>query len=321
MMRQAGRYLPEYREVRAKVDFLTLCKTPELASKVTLQPIERFGMDAAVIFSDILVLLEAMGLPIEFGKDHGPRLPTPIQNNSDIEKLTLDRIGSELKYVQDAIRMTASALKSKNIPVLGFSGAPFTLSCYAIEGKTSRDFNRTKKFLYEHPKEFDRLLEKIADAVSIHLQNQIAAGAGAVQLFDSWGGVLGQEIYAERIVPALQRAIEPLKKLKVPVILYVNGSSHHLDSMKKSGAHVLSVDWRLPLNVVREKVGKDVGLQGNLDPALLYQSPEKIKKATLELIARHPGPGWVANLGHGILPDVPVENAAVFIETIKSVNR
>jgi uroporphyrinogen decarboxylase len=319
MMRQAGRYLPEYREVRAKVDFLTLCKTPELAAKVTLQPVDRLEVDAAVIFSDILVVLEAMGMPVEFGKDHGPRLERPITTDADIENLTLDHISSQLKYVQEAIRLTANELKSKDVPVIGFCGAPFTLACYAVEGKTSRDFNRTKKFMYENPKRFEKLLMKLADGVRLHLENQIKAGARAVQLFDSWGGVLGKEPYARWILPALQSIIEPLKKLNTPIILYVNGSTQHLDSMSKSGAHVLSVDWRTPLSIVRKQVGPQVALQGNLDPAMLYQSPEAIRKATLEMIAEHPSPGLIANLGHGILPDVPVEHAKAFIDSVKSI--
>jgi uroporphyrinogen decarboxylase len=321
MMRQAGRYLPEYRAVRSKVDFLTLCKTPELASQVTLQPVDILGVDGAVIFSDILVVLEAMGMPVEFGKDQGPRLAKPVSNEEDIKSLNLNNITPELKYVQEAIRLTSAALKSRNVPVIGFCGAPFTLACYAIEGKTSRDFHRTKKFMFENPKAFEKLLEKLADGVRIHLENQISAGARAVQIFDSWGGVLGSEIYAQWVLPALQRIIEPLKKLKVPIILYVNGSSHHLESMRKSGADVLSVDWRMSLSKVRQQVGPQLALQGNLDPTALYQSPEEIRKSTLKLIAEHPAPGWVANLGHGILPDVPVEHARIFVETIKAVQR
>jgi uroporphyrinogen decarboxylase len=321
MMRQAGRYLPEYREVRAKVDFLTLCKTPELAAKVTLQPIDIVGVDAAVIFSDILVLLEAMGMPVEFGSDHGPKLPKPISSSSEIDALQTHDITKKLKYVGEAIRITANELKSRNIPVIGFCGAPFTLACYAVEGKTSRDFNKTKKFMYEDPKRFENLLQKLAEGVRIHLENQILAGAEAVQLFDSWGGVLSQEAYARWVLPALQKIVEPLKKHRCPIILYVNGSTPHLDSMRKSGADVLSVDWRTPLATVRQQVGSQVALQGNLDPTTLYQKPEEIRKATQALIQSHPQDGWIANLGHGILPDIPVDHARAFVETVKSHSR
>jgi len=320
-MRQAGRYLPEYRKIRSTVDFLTLCKTPELAAQVTLQPVDILGVDAAVIFSDILVLLEAMGMPVEFGTDHGPRLSKPISSDSDINALQTQDIGSKLKYVGEAIRLTARELESRNIPVIGFCGAPFTLACYAVEGKTSRDFNKTKKFMYENPNRFVHLLEKLADGVRTHLENQITAGARAVQLFDSWGGVLSQEAYARWVLPALQRIIEPLKKLNTPIILYVNGSSPHLESMRKSGAHVLSVDWRMPLSHVRQQVGAHVALQGNLDPTVLYQAPDQIQNSVLQMAAQHPEPGWVANLGHGILPDIPVEHARVFVDTIKNYKK
>jgi uroporphyrinogen decarboxylase len=317
IMRQAGRYLPEYRAVRAKVDFLTLCKTPDLAAEVTIQPIDILGVDAAVIFSDILVLLEAMGLPVEFGPGHGPKLPKPVRSLNDIQAMTLDGISSKLEYVRRAIQTTSKALSPRNIPVLGFAGAPFTLACYSIEGETSREFAKTKRMMYEQPEAFRRLLDILADGVSLHLQSQIEAGAKAVQLFDTWGGILSQQAFREYSLPALQRCIEPLKKLKTPVILYVKGSSPHLEAMAETGADVLSVDWTLPLSEVRKRVGPNIALQGNLDPTILYSSEAEVRKQTEAMIQNHPHPGWIANLGHGLLPDLSVSNVKAFVNTVK----
>jgi uroporphyrinogen decarboxylase len=316
-MRQAGRYLPEYREVRSKVDFLTLCKTPELACKVTVQPIDRLNVDAAVIFSDILVLLEAMGMPLRFGNDHGPKIDETIQTEIHVKKLRLTEIEKNLSYVGAAVRMTTEALRDRNVPVIGFAGAPFTLACYAVEGQTSREFTKTKRFMNENPKLFEALLNKLADGVALHLRAQVEAGAKAVQLFDSWGGILSQEMYRRFVLPALQRAIQPLKKLSASVILYVNGSTPHLETMAQSGADVLSVDWRIPLSEARRRVGPKLALQGNLDPTSLFAAPETIAASTKAMLQDHQGPGYIANLGHGILPDVPVEHAKTFVETVQ----
>lgn len=318
MMRQAGRYLPEYRQVRSKVDFLTLCKTPELASQVTLQPVDILGVDAAVIFSDILVLLEAMGLAITFETDGGPKINRTLQNQTDIHSLHPPDIAKDLDYVGKAIRLTTRSLKDRNIPVIGFAGAPFTLACYAIEGKTSREFNKAKRFMNENPKDFTNLLEKLADGISLHLKAQIESGASAVQLFDSWGGILSREVYRQFALPALQRTIQPLKSLGVPIILYLNGSTPHLESMKETDADVLSVDWRVPLSEVRQRIGSNLSLQGNLDPTILYAPIEQIIRSTQNMLRSHPGPRWIANLGHGILPDIPVEHAQAFIQTVKN---
>lgn len=316
-MRQAGRYLPEYRAVRAKVDFLTLCKTPELASQVSIQPVDVLGVDAAVIFSDILILLEAMGIPIHFSEDHGPQILKPLQNHHDIESLHSPDIAHDLNFVMEAIRITSKALASRDIPVIGFAGAPFTLACYAIEGKTSREFNKTKRFLNEDPETFTLLLEKLADAVACHLREQVKAGASAVQIFDTWGGILDRETYRNLALPVLQRTIEPLKFLAVPIILYLNGSSPHLETMAETGADVLSVDWRLPMSEVRRHIGNKLILQGNLDPTHLYASPESIRDSVRRMLTDHPPTRLIANLGHGMLPDIPVEHAKTFVNAIK----
>jgi uroporphyrinogen decarboxylase len=320
MMRQAGRFLPEYRAVRATVDFLTLCKTPELAAQVTLQPIDILGVDAAVIFSDILVLLEAMGLPIEFGRNHGPKIQKTIRTEADLKVLRFPDIERDLKYVGDAIRLASKVLTPRNIPVLGFAGAPFTLACYAVEGETSRDFNQTKCLMNSAPKTFTKLLDKLADGIASHLIGQIEAGARAVQLFDTWAGVLSKTDYRNLVLPSLQRAIAPIKSMKIPVILYVNGSTPHLETMANSGADVLSVDWRLPLSEVRAQVGPKIGLQGNLDPALLFANRDTVQSATKSILDQHPGSGFIANLGHGILPNTPVDNVRAFVDTIKGSN-
>lgn len=317
MMRQAGRYLPEYRAVRSRVDFLTLCRTPDLAAEVTIQPVDLLGVDAAIIFSDILVLLEAMGLPLYFGKDGGPKISKAIQKAAEVGDLHLPDIARDLGYVGSAIQIVRKNLSPKGIPVIGFAGAPLTLACYAIEGETSRDFNKTKRFLAEQPVAFQSLLQKLAKGVALHLRAQIEAGAAAVQLFDSWAGILGQSAYCENILPSLQLIISELKPLGVPVLLYANGSSHHLETLVASGADVLSVDWRLPLSEVRRRVGDHVALQGNLDPTLLYASAAEIRRLTRAMLADHPGPGYIANLGHGILPDIPVEHARIFVNEVK----
>ncbi len=317
-MRQAGRYLPEYRAVRAKVDFLTLCKTPDLAAEVTIQPVDILGVDAAIIFSDILVLLEAMGMPLHFDKGGGPKIPKTIRAATDIEALHAPDIAKDLGYVGAAIRKVHQALAPRGVPVLGFAGAPLTLACYAIEGETSREFNKTKKFLAEHPGPFRALLQKLAEGVVLHLRAQIEAGANAVQIFDSWAGILGQKAYREHILPSLQAIVSELKPLGAPVILYANGSAPHLEAMAASGADVLSVDWRLPLSEVRHRVGNNVALQGNLDPTLLYSSIPEIQRLTHAMLAEHPGPGYIANLGHGMLPDLPVANALAFVNAVKN---
>lgn len=317
MMRQAGRYLPEYRAVRQKVDFISLCRTPDLAAEVTLQPIDILGVDAAVIFSDILVVPEAMGIPVTFEERGGPKLARRIATAGDVESLVPPDPASDLSYVGEAIRRVRRSLEPRGIPVLGFAGAPFTLAAYMIEGETSRDFTKTRRALHADPVLFRRLLGKIADAVGHFLRFQIESGASAVQIFDTWAGLLGQETFRTFALPAIARAIDAVKGLGAPVILYVNGSAQHIESMAHSGADVISVDWRLSLDEVRRRSGDRVGIQGNLDPAALYAPPDRVRESTAAMLARHPGPGLVANLGHGLFPDTPVEGARAFVDTIR----
>lgn len=315
LMRQAGRYLPEYRAVRAKVDFMSLCRTPDLAAEVTLQPVDILGVDAAVIFSDILVLPEAMGVPVVFEEHGGPKLTRRIASAADVESLIPPDPSTDLRFVGDAIRRVRRVLEPRGVPVLGFAGAPFTLAAYMIEGETSRDFTKTRRAMHADPALFRRLLGKIADAVGHFLRFQIECGASAVQLFDTWAGLLGRDEFRSFALPAIARAIDAVKG--APLILYVNGSTQHLESMAQSGASVLSVDWRLPLDEVRRRVGGSVAIQGNLDPAALYAPPERIREMASTMLGRHPGPGLIANLGHGLFPDTPVEGVRTFVDSIR----
>ena len=312
MMRQAGRYLPEYREIRAKHSFLEVCKTPDLAVEVSLQPFRRLGVDAIIIFSDILIPAEAMGLPLELG-DAGPNLPEPVRTAADVKRLRIFDPEVETGFLMEALRRTVKQA-GPDVPVLGFAASPWTLACYMVEGRTKEGFATVKEFLYREPRVFRELLHKIAQATILYLRAQIAAGASAVQLFDTWCGELDLRDYTEFVLPAVQEIIAGLGAA-VPVIYYSKASHHLLPAIVRAGANVLSVDWRIPLAKVRELAGPRVAVQGNLDPAVLFAPPEKIRQATLELAAELGGCGHILNLGHGILPHTPVENAQLFIRT------
>jgi uroporphyrinogen decarboxylase len=312
MMRQAGRYLPEYREIRARHSFLEVCKTPDLAAEVSLQPFRRLGVDAIIIFSDILIPAEAMGLPLEL-EDKGPNLPEPVRSQGDVRKLHIFDPESETGFLMEALRR-AVKLAGPDVPVLGFAASPWTLACYMVEGRAKEGFATVKSFLYREPHVFRELLHKIAQSTILYLKAQIAAGAAAVQLFDTWCGELDLRDYTEFVLPAVQEIISGLGD-KVPVIYYTKASNHLLAHVAKAGANVLSVDWRAPLSEVRKLAGPRVALQGNLDPAVLYAPQEKIRQATLDIVSQLSGHGHILNLGHGILPTTPVENAQSFIHT------
>jgi uroporphyrinogen decarboxylase len=312
MMRQAGRYLPEYREIRAKHSFLEVCKTPDLAVEVSLQPFRRLGVDAIIIFSDILIPAEAMGLPLELG-DAGPNLPVPVRTEADVKKLHVFDPEVETGFLMEALRRTVKQA-GPDVPVLGFAASPWTLACYMVEGRTKEGFATVKEFLYREPKVFRELLHKIAQATILYLKGQIAAGASAVQLFDTWCGELDLQDYTEFVLPAVQDVIAGLGAA-VPVIYYTKASHHLLPAIVRAGANVLSVDWRIPLEKVRELAGPRVAVQGNLDPAVLFAPAEKIRRATLEIAAELGGRGHILNLGHGILQHTPVEHAKLFIHT------
>jgi uroporphyrinogen decarboxylase len=312
MMRQAGRYLPEYREIRAQHSFLEVCKTPDLAVEVSLQPFRRLGVDAIIIFSDILIPAEAMGLQLELG-DAGPNLPDPVRTAMDVKKLHVFDPEKETGFLMEALRRTIKHA-GPEVPVLGFAASPWTLACYMVEGRTKEGFATVKSFLYREPKVFRDLLQKISQATILYLKGQIAAGVSAVQLFDTWCGELNLTDYTEFVLPAVQEIIAGIGG-GVPVIYYTKASHHLLPSIAKAGANVLSVDWRVPLKELRALAGPRVALQGNLDPAVLLGLREKIRQTTLDIVDELGGVGHILNLGHGILQHTPLENAQLFIHT------
>ena len=312
MMRQAGRYLPEYREIRAKHSFLEVCKTPDLAVEVSLQPLRRLVVDAVIIFSDILIPAEAMGLPLELG-DAGPNLPQPVRSEADVRSLRTFDPETETGFLMEALRRTVKQV-GPDVPVLGFAASPWTLACYMVEGRAKEGFPTVKSFLYSEPKLFRALLERIAESTILYLKGQISAGATAVQLFDTWSGELDLDHYSEFVLPAVQEIISGLGTA-VPVIYYTKASHHLLPGVIRAGARVLSVDWRVPLRELRGLAGPQVALQGNLDPAVLFAPQEKIRRATLDIVSELGGHGHILNLGHGILQHTSVENAQLFIHT------
>jgi len=312
MMRQAGRYLPEYRTIREKYSFLEVCKTPDLAVEVSLQPQRILDVDVVIVFSDILIPAEAMGMPLEL-TDAGPVLPKPVRKKEDVSALRDFDPDRETGFLMAAISQLCRAVGSTT-PVVGFAAAPWTLACYMLEGQTKTGFALTKRMMYSDPEVFRALLEKIATNTARYLKAQIAAGAAAVQLFDTWAGELRAADYDAFALPATQFIIEELRSSDVPVILYTKASGHLLSSVARSGADVLSVDWRLDLADVRKQVGNRIALQGNLDPCRLLGPVDGIVKGVREIIEKTSGVGHVLNLGHGILPSTPVENARAFIQ-------
>ncbi len=321
IMRQAGRYLPEYRAIRKHVDFLTLCKTPELAAQVTLQPVDILGVDAAIIFSDILVIPEAMGMRLEIEDKTGPRLHNPLRNEDDAKILKNIDPSKNLKFVLDTISLTKNELAGR-VPLIGFSGSPWTLLTYMVEGKTSKNFSEVKKLLYTNPKLAHSILAKVAHAVSDYLSVQIEAGADAVQIFDTWGGILSPADFEEFSLRYIQQVIANIKRHDEPIVLFSKGVHYDLPTLAKSGANVLGMDWTMDIGEVRNEVGSSVALQGNLDPTLLYAAPEKIREAVMKILHSYgKGNGHIFNLGHGILPDVPVENAKAFVKFVKEASK
>jgi uroporphyrinogen decarboxylase len=312
MMRQAGRYLPEYRAIRANHAFLEVCKTPDLAVEVSLQPFRVLGVDAVIVFSDILIPAEAMGLKLELG-DAGPNLPEPVRSKRDIEKLKLFDPETETGFLPEAIRRIVREV-GPTVPVLGFAAAPWTLACYMVEGRTKEGFATVKSFMLSEPATFRDLLHRIAQATIPYLKAQIAAGVAAVQLFDTWCGELSLRDYEEFALPATQEIISGLGSA-TPIIYYSKASHHLLPAVARSGASVLSVDWRVDMRALREKLGPRIAIQGNVDPAVLFGPPDEIRRVTQEAMAALGGVGHILNLGHGILQHTPVENTKLFIET------
>jgi uroporphyrinogen decarboxylase len=325
MMRQAGRYLPEYRATRAKAgSFMNLCMDPELACEVTIQPLDRYPLDAAILFSDILTIPDAMGLGLGFTTGEGPKFERPVQSAADVDKLPIPDPEGELKYVMDAVRTIRKELDGR-VPLIGFSGSPWTLATYMVEGGGTKEFGKVKGMMFSEPATMHKLLDKLADSVTSYLNGQIAAGAQAVQIFDTWGGVLTPRDYQEFSLQYMQKIVSGLTResegRKVPVILFSKGAAQMLDKMADTGADALGVDWTIDLSDARSMVTKDsrqqVALQGNMDPCILYSNPERIREEVKTVLASYgTGPGHVFNLGHGIHPKIDPENVGAFINAV-----
>lgn len=318
MMRQAGRYLPEYRAIRAKHSFLEMCKTPDLAAEVTMQPIRRFGMDAAIIFSDILIVPEAMGISISY-EEGGPRLDPVISTRADLERLRVP-VDGDLQFTCDALRLVRAQL-GETTALLGFAGAPYTLASYMLESGSPRELMVTKSLQYSNPDLLKGLLDRLADAVAWFLEKQVAAGADAVQIFDTWAGNLCPADYREFALPYVARVIARLRRTGVPVILYINGVAGVLEAASTSGATVMGIDWRMDLKAADGVVGDRAALQGNLDPVMLFAPAarirDEVRRAHSSLSRRS---GHIFNLGHGILPSTPLEGAAAFVDAVRELH-
>jgi len=326
IMRQAGRYLPEYRATREQAgDFLTLCKTPELACEVTLQPLRRFPLDAAIIFSDILTIPEAMGLGLSLEEGTGPVFANPIRDTAAIDALHVPDPESETGYVMEALRLTRRELDG-SVPLIGFSGSPWTLATYMVEGRSSREFSRIKTLMFSEPHAMHRLLATLADAVAAYLNAQIAAGAQVVQIFDTWGGVLTPADYREFSLSYMQRIVERLNReadgLPVPVILFTKGGGGWLEDIAATGCDAVGLDWTVDIGEARRRIGDRVALQGNLDPNVLYAPPEYIRDRVGSILAGFgEGAGHVFNLGHGIHPAVDPDNVAGLVDAVHELSR
>jgi uroporphyrinogen decarboxylase len=316
MMRQAGRYLPDYIKLRDKYDFFTRVQTPELAAEITIQPVHQVGVDAAIIFSDILVIPQAMGLEVLMEEGKGPSLPNVIKTQKDIDALATDGIEEKLNYVSKALSLTKQELNGK-VPLIGFAGAPFTILCYMVEGKGSKTWDKAKQFCFIQPELAHKLLQKITDATINYLKAQAKAGADVLQVFDSWSGCLSPEDFRVFAQPYLIQIADALKDT-VPVILFPKGSWYALKELSNSSASALGLDWCISAGMARELTGNKITLQGNFDPAKLLLPVSEIKKAVSEMIEAFGVQGYIANLGHGITPDIPVEHAKAFVEAVKN---
>ncbi len=322
IMRQAGRYLPEYRQLRAEAkSFLTLCKTPELACTVTLQPLARFPLDAAIIFSDILTIPDALGLGLYFSEGEGPKFERPIRSHADIRNLATVDPETELKYVMDAIRMSVEALDGR-VPLIGFAGSPWTVATYMIEGGSSKQFAIIKAMLYQDPKALHALLKHVADLTVHYLGAQLKAGASALMIFDTWGGLLAKENYLEFSLDYMHLILDGLKayirpNARVPIIMFSKNGGQHVEAIADTGCEAIGLDWTADLKHVKHLVGHRVALQGNLDPSVLYADANRIQEEVAKVLSQFgSGPGHIFNLGHGIHQDIEPEKVAVMIEAV-----
>jgi uroporphyrinogen decarboxylase len=326
MMRQAGRYLPEYKATRAQAgDFMSLCKHAELACEVTLQPLRRFPLDAAILFSDILTIPDAMGLGLYFETGEGPRFSNPVTCRADVDRLPVPDPEMELGYVMNAVRTIRRNLNGE-VPLIGFSGSPWTLATYMVEGGSSKAFTRIKKMMYAEPATLHAMLDKLADSVILYLNAQIRAGAQSVMVFDTWGGVLTGRDYREFSLHYMHKIVDGLLRendgRRVPVTLFTKGGGQWLEAMAATGCDALGLDWTTDIDDARRRVGDKVALQGNMDPSMLYAAPERIEQEVAGILERFgSGTGHVFNLGHGIHLDVPPENAGVFVDAVHRLSR
>jgi uroporphyrinogen decarboxylase len=317
-MRQAGRYMPEYRELRTRYDLLDICRSPELCAQVTLQPVEAIDVDAAILFSDLLLPLEPMGLPFAFIKGEGPSFENPLRSESDIDALRRIDPRVDLRHVLEAIRLTRQTLADR-VPLIGFGGAPFTMASYAIEGGPSRDFARTKSLMYGHPQAWHKLCGLLASVMAEFLVAQVEAGAQVIQLFDSWVGTLNADDYREFVLPHSRCIVSAVKATGVPVIHFGTGTSNILADMASAGSDVIGADWRIPLDEAWQRIGTDRGIQGNLDPTVLLGPRYRMLRAAEDVLRRAGGrPGHIFNLGHGVLPNTPVEQVQALARFVHS---
>ena len=325
MMRQAGRYLPEYREIRAEAgSFMNLCTNPELAYEVTLQPLRRYAMDAAILFSDILTVPDALGLGLYFSEGEGPRFERPISTAAEINALDPARAASELGYVMDAVSLIRKELKG-SIPLIGFAGSPWTLATYMVEGGSSKDFAKVKSLAFNEPELMHQLLSKLATSVAAYLSEQIRSGAQAVQIFDTWGGALSHNAYREFSLRYMTEIIEQLPReadgRKVPVIVFTKGGGQWLEAIADCGADAVGLDWTTDIGAARERVGDRVCLQGNMDPTLLNASPERIREEVAQILTSFgEGSGHVFNLGHGITPGINPDHVAAMVDAVVALS-
>ena len=319
MMRQAGRYLPEFMQIKNKYDFFTRCRTPELASEITLQPIRRFGMDAAILFCDILVIPQAMNIEVEMKSNFGPFLPNPIRTQKDLDRVIVPDVNIELDYVYKAIKATKELLNNE-VPLIGFAGSPWTVFCYCVQGQGSKNFDKAKAFCFSNPMAAHLLLQKITETTVAYLKAKVKAGVDVLQIFDSWGGMLSPNDYQEFSWKYINQIIEALKN-DAPVISFGKGCWFALHEMGKSNAAAIGIDWTCSARNARYLTGGNKTLQGNFDPSRLLSPPDEIKKMVHEMINSFGKDKYIVNLGHGILPNIPVDHAKAFIDAVKSYNR
>ncbi|WP_127846069.1 uroporphyrinogen decarboxylase [Psychroflexus aestuariivivens] len=316
MMRQAGRYLPDFMKLKEKYDFFTRCRTPELATEITVMPIDQVGTDAAILFSDILVVPQAMNIEVEMKPGVGPWLPNPIRDRKALDQVVVPNVYEELGYVYDAIKMTKQELNNR-VPLIGFAGSPWTIFCYCVQGQGSKNFDKAKEFCFTEPEMAHELLQKITDTTIAYLKGKVEAGVDAVQVFDSWGGMLSPSDYQEFSWQYMQQIIDALKA-EIPVIAFGKGCWFALDVMAKSGASALGVDWTCSPRNARYLSGAKITLQGNFDPSRLFSPPKEIKRMVHQMIDEFGKDKYIVNLGHGILPNIPVDNAKAFVDAVKS---